>query len=337
MKMKLHQFEMRLRRPFTISRETRTVQPIVVVELCESELTGLGAATQNAYYGTTVTSITQDLERVRKAVESHMLEDPAEFWNELEPHLAGDRFAQCALDEAAWDLWGKKLGRPLHQIWGSFATERPPTCYTLGIDPIDVMIEKMNEMPNWPIYKVKLGTKDDVAIMRALREHTDAKLLVDANCGWTVEETITNACALKELQVEFVEQPLPADDWKGMQRVRDESPLPIMADESCVVAQDIDRCSKVFDGVNIKLVKCGGLTPARRMIDRARELGLKTMVGCMTESVIGISAAAQLLPQLDYADMDGPLLLRDDVATGVRIDQGRIEWANENGCGAQWV
>ena len=188
------------------------------------------------------------------------------------------------------------------------------------------MVAKMQEFPGWPIYKIKLGTANDLEIVRALRGHTDAVFRVDANCGWGAEEAIRNSAALKELGVEFIEQPLPPDDWEGMKAVYAKSALPVVADESCQTEPDVDRCSGYFHGVNVKLVKCGGLTPARRMIAQAKQLGLKTMVGCMTETSVGISAIAQLLPMLDYVDMDGALLLAKDIATGVTIDRGRVRF-----------
>jgi L-alanine-DL-glutamate epimerase-like enolase superfamily enzyme len=193
----------------------------------------------------------------------------------------------------------------------------------------------MNEMPDWPVYKIKLGTPNDLEIVRALRARTQSKFRVDANCGWTAEQTIANSRELVALGVEFIEQPLPADQWESMKRVHVESALPIIADESCIVPGDVDCCAGFFHGINIKLVKCGGLTPARRMIARARQLGLKVMVGCMTESTVGISAIAQLLPMLDYVDMDGALLLAKDIATGVTIEQGQCIYAKENGSGVQ--
>jgi L-alanine-DL-glutamate epimerase-like enolase superfamily enzyme len=195
------------------------------------------------------------------------------------------------------------------------------------------MVAKMNEFPGWPIYKIKLGTDRDLEIVRELRKHTQATFRVDANCGWTAEQTIAFAPELKKLGVEFIEQPLKADLWDDLRRVRENSALPIIADESCIVESDVARCHGVFHGVNIKLVKCGGLTPARRMIAEARKLGLSVMVGCMTESTVGISAIAQLLPLLDYVDMDGAVLLAEDVAQGVRLERGRCIYPETPGHG----
>ena len=249
--------------------------------------------------------------------------------------LGDHPFAQCALDEAAHDLWGKRQGKPLHQLWGLSTQTCPQSNFTIGIDKIDVMIEKLKEAPGWPIYKIKLGTPDDLEIVRRLRAETDAVFRVDANCGWTADQTIENSMQLEELGVEFIEQPLPAESWDQMQRVVHESALPIIADESCIVEADVEKCSGYFHGINIKLMKCGGLTPARRMIGQARELGLKVMVGCMTESTVGISAIAQLLPLLDYVDMDGAALLAQDIATGATVERGVCHFPDEPGCGVR--
>jgi L-alanine-DL-glutamate epimerase-like enolase superfamily enzyme len=159
---------------------------------------------------------------------------------------------------------------------------------------------------------------------------------IDANTAWTAGQTIENSKALATLGVEFLEQPLPAEDWDGMAEVFQESALPVIADESCIVELDVDHCHGFFHGINVKLTKCGGLTPGRRMIQRAKALGMKTMVGCMTESSVGISAIAQLLPMLDYVDMDGAVLLDRDVATGIRLDKGVVVYPEENGTGVRF-
>ena len=215
------------------------------------------------------------------------------------------------------------MGKPLYEIWGTKIDHYPTTNYTIGIADIDTMIAKMKEKP-WPIYKIKLGTENDVQIIKELRKHTKAVFRIDANCAWTVKETIANAPQLKELGVEFLEQPLEANDWEGMETVIHHCELPIIADESCIVEADVGKCGLHFNGINIKLTKCGGLTPALRMIKKAKSMGLKVMVGCMTESSVGISAIAQLLPQLDYVDMDGAMLLKEDIADGIRINKGGI-------------
>jgi L-alanine-DL-glutamate epimerase-like enolase superfamily enzyme len=195
------------------------------------------------------------------------------------------------------------------------------------------MVAKMKEFAGWPIYKIKLGTPDDPAIVRELRRHTDAVFRVDANTAWTVAQTLAFAPEMKDLGVEFIEQPLPRDDWDGMQQLRDRCCLPLMADESCQTEDDVTRCAASFDGINIKLTKAGGMTPARRMITQARNLGLKVMVGCMNESTVGISAIGQLLPLLDYVDMDGAVLIATDIADGVKLDHGIARFPDTPGNG----
>jgi L-alanine-DL-glutamate epimerase-like enolase superfamily enzyme len=181
-----------------------------------------------------------------------------------------------------------------------------------------------------------VGTADDIAIVKALRENTDAILRADANAAWNVETALELIPQLKELGVELVEQPLAKDDWEGMRILYKESVLPLFADESCVFENDVEKCKDHFHGINIKLTKCSGITPALRMIKKARELDLKLMIGCMNESTIGSAAIAHLLPFVDYADMDGPLLLEEDVATGIGYDYGKIIYSDEPGLGMKY-
>jgi len=335
MKLTLHRFDLRLKHPFTIARGTTVMQPVVVVELEQNGVRGYGETPETLYYGATVANILDAVERVRGQIESAVLDDPAALWQSLYPSLSDARYAICAIDIAAHDLWGKLHERPVWKLWGLDLQHCPLTDVTIGIDTIDVMVQKLHEFPGWPIYKIKLGTPHDLEIVQALRQHTQAVFRVDANCAWDADEAICNATAMKPLGVEFIEQPLPPDRWDDMQRVFRDSPLPIIADESCQTEDDIERCAACFHGINIKLIKCGGLTPARRMIAEAKQNGLKTMVGCMTESTVSTSAIAQLLPLLDYVDMDGTLLLADDIASGVRIEAGRVIYPEENGCGVR--
>ena len=335
MKLRLHAFDLPLKHTFTISRESIDVQPTLIVELERDGQRGYGEATANNYYGFSIEAMSAAIESLRPTLENAAWNEPGELWSQLQPHLADNPFALCAIDQAAHDLWGKLRGQPVYKLWGLTLDRVPPSNYTIGIDTPERMVAKLNEMPGWPVYKIKLGTDRDIEIVRHLREHTDATFRVDANCGWTAEQTLAYAPQLQQLGVEFIEQPLKADRWDDMRRIVGQSPLPIIADESCIVEADVDRCAGAFHGVNIKLVKCGGLTPARRMIARARELGLKVMVGCMTESTVGISAIAQLLPLLDYVDMDGAVLLAKDIATGVRVDRGICHWPAENGAGVR--
>ncbi|RIV27105.1 dipeptide epimerase [Fibrisoma montanum] len=337
MQLLFHRFDLRLRHTFTIAHDSRDVQPTLIVELRDGMVRGFGEATATRYYGVTIDGMIDALTAIQEQIETYALTDPAQFWADMQPHLANNPFALCALDQAAWDLWAKRQQKPLYQLWNLDPLRSPLTNYTIGLDTPERMVQKLEEWP-WPLYKIKLGRpQTDVLTVAELRRHSNARFRVDANCGWTADDTIQKAQALNELDVEFIEQPLPAADWDGARQVFEQSVLPIIADESCIVESDVDRCAGYFHGVNIKLTKCGGLTPARRMIARARELGLRVMVGCMTESSVGISAIAQLLPLLDYADLDGALLIANDPATGVTFNSGRVVYASENGTGVKLI
>jgi len=330
-------FDLNTRHPFTIARGTTAVQRTLVAELEEDGVRGYGESNAIAFYGATREGMTATLESVRGRLESRRLADPAALWEELDPRLSGNRFAQSALDQAAWDLWGKLRGAPVWKLWDLTIDRCPPTDYTLGIDAIEQMLARLREMPGFPVYKIKLGTPRDLEVIRVLRQATDATFRVDANCAWTAEETIEKSHVLKDLGVEYIEQPLPRDEWQAMETVYRRSALPIIADESSQTEADVPRCEGLFHGINVKLGKCGGLTPGKRMLEDARRRGLKTMIGCFTESSVGISAVAQLLPLVDYADLDGALILAEDLAAGVTVDRGRVIFPAENGCGVRWL
>jgi L-alanine-DL-glutamate epimerase-like enolase superfamily enzyme len=333
MKLLYHTFDLHLKHTFTIAHDSRDIQQTLVVQLVEGDLSGLGEATANPYYGITIDNMIAALESVRDIVEKGDYQSAEELWNLAHAALSSNPFAQCALDEAAHDYFAKKNNKKLYENWGLALENIPLTNFTIGIDTVEKMVSKMQELP-WPIYKIKLGTADDLRIVQELRKNTDAIFRVDANCAWSAEQTISFAPKLKELGVEFIEQPLPADDREGMKRVFAESALPVIADESCIVEKDVKNCHGLFHGVNIKLTKCGGPTAARRMISEAKSLGMNTMVGCMTETSVGISSIAHLLPLLDYVDMDGSLLIKNDPAEGVTFDFGKVIFPERNGSGA---
>ncbi|MEC7771306.1 MAG: dipeptide epimerase [Bacteroidota bacterium] len=334
MQIALKKYTLQLAHTFTISRESRDEQDTLIVCLSLDGKTGYGEATSNPYYKITLEGMMAEIEAVRDQIENYDFDSPENFYEFL-ASLDLHKFTLCALDLAANDLYGKLKGKPLYELWGTTTEKYPMTNYTIGIDTIEKMVAKLQEKP-WPLYKIKLGTPDDVAIVRELRKHTDSIFRIDANTAWTAEETIKNAPLLKELGVEFLEQPLKADDWEGMSLVKAQSVLPVIADESCIIESDVEQCGPYFHGINIKLTKCGGLTPARRMIKKGRELGLQLMVGCMTESTVGISAIAQLLPQLDYVDMDGAMLLKGDIAKGVEIlENGKVIFPKLPGSGIE--
>jgi len=318
--------------PFTISKGTKTHQPSLIVQLENRGLYGYGEAPAITYYNIPVEKMIEDLERKKLFVEKFAFTDPERYWHYLHHLYPQNNFLVCALDIAAWDLYGKIRQQPLYKLWGLDIEKAPPTDYTIGIDTIDKMVQKMQEKP-WPVYKIKVGTDQDIAIVSALRKHTDAVFRVDANAAWTVDEALEKIPALKDLGVELVEQPLAKDDWAGMKRLFDQSPLPLIADESCVTEEDVQKCHGHFHGINIKLTKCSGITPARRMITNARSLNMQVMIGCMNESTIGSAAIAHLAPLLDYVDMDGPLLLAEDSATGLQFDYGKVICSDQPGLG----
>jgi len=325
-------YRLDLKHPFTTSRYTVEIQNTVIVCISNGTIFGYGEATVNPYYGSTVEKLQASINKVKYDIEKAFGMHPNDLWLQLEPKLKDDYFALCAIDCAYWDFYAKLNNRTLRSFWNSDTEIIPKSNYTIGIDTIDIMKQKMLETP-WPIYKVKLGTKQDVTIISELRKITSAIFRIDANCAWTVNETLKNAIKLKELGVEFIEQPLKSSDWEGMKVLKEKSVLPIIADESCLRLEDIENCAEGFHGINIKLMKCGGITPALKMIDKARELGLKVMAGCMAESTVGISNLAQIAPLLDYIDTDGAMLIENDTAKGIELDYGKIIFSKENGSG----
>ncbi len=325
-----------LRHPFTTAHGTLTAKHNLLVELLAGGVSGYGeAAPSLAYPAHGVAAIRTAIEGARADIEAAEMTEPAALWERLAPSLGAHPFAQAAVDMAAHDLWGKLLGKPVWQLWGLSLARLPVSNFTIGLDTPERMVAKLHEAAGWPVYKIKLGGPDDLAVLRSLRRETDAPFRVDANTGWTAEQTLAFAPELSALGVEFIEQPLPVEDWAGMARVFRECPLPVIADESCQTEADVSRCAECFDGVNVKLVKCGGLTPARRVIAAARARGLRVMAGCMIESSIAISALAQLLPLLDAVDMDGAALLASDPAEGVRVEKGVAYFPDAAGLGVR--
>ncbi len=333
MKLTYHTFNLKFRHPFTISRGTKTHQPTLVVQLEHLGHVGYGEAPANAFYDVTVEHMVHDLERKKRMVEGFALTEPDRWWHYLHHLFPQNSFLVCALDMAGWDLYGKMKNLGLHRLFSLEQKAPAITDYTIGIDSIEGMLAKMYEKP-WPVYKIKLGTPHDVEIIKMLRENTAAPLRVDANAAWTAAEALQKLGAFEKLAVEFVEQPLAKADWDGMKTVFGASSIPLFADESCVAESDVAKCLGHFHGINIKLTKCSGITPALRMIKEARMLGLQVMVGSMNESTVGSAALAHLLPFVDFADADGPLLLEEDVATGLTYkEDGHIEVNNAPGLG----
>ncbi|MDA0313850.1 MAG: dipeptide epimerase [Bacteroidetes bacterium] len=321
---------------FTIAHQSREEQETLIVTLKEDGIYGLGESSTNPFYGITLENMQQPLELFRPVIQGGNWSSPTELWELGKEMFQSNPFAQCALDQAAWDLFTKKRGQKLYEYLGLSPRHIPTTNFTIGIDTVERMCAKLREV-DWPIYKIKLGTTQDIEIVRELRKNTNSIFRVDANCAWTVDQAISYSEELATLGVEFIEQPLEKDNLDGMSEVFTYSKLPLIADESCISEEDVQKCKGRFHGVNIKLVKAGGITPALRMIQNAKSLGMKTMVGCMTESSVGISAIAHIAPLLDYVDMDGAMLLSKDPAKGVRIFPEEVLFPEGPGIGAELI
>lgn len=332
MKLKYKSFNLQFKHPFTISRGTKTHQPTLIVELEHFGIKGYGEAPAISYYNIPVEKMIEDLEAKKIFLEKFSFTEPERFWHYCHHLFPANSFLVCALDIAGWDLYGKMKRKKLYDLWELDISKNPLTDFTIGIDAINVMTDKMKETP-WPIYKIKLGTEHDIEIITELRKHTSSIIRIDANAAWKANEALEKIIALKNLGVELIEQPLAKDDWEGMKFLFEKSPLPLFADESCVAESDVEKCYHHFHGINIKLTKCGGITPAKRMIAKARELNMQVMAGSMNESSVGTAAVGHLLPLLDFVDMDGPLLLAEDIGEGIKFNYGKFIYGEGNGLG----
>jgi L-alanine-DL-glutamate epimerase-like enolase superfamily enzyme len=326
--------ELPFKYPFTISKGSKTLQPILFVELEYFGFKGYGEAPAISYYNIPIEKMVADLEKKKSFIEKFAFSDPERFWHFLHHLFPDNSFLVCALDMAGWDLFGKMKRKQLYKIWNLEISNAPLTDYTIGIDSAEIMVKKMKEMP-WPIYKIKVGFEGDVEIIAALRKHTDALFRLDANAAWSLETAVEKIALLKEFGVAFIEQPLAKDNWDEMKILYHYAELPLFADESCVAESDVKKCVGHFHGINIKLTKCGGITPAKRMIQLARELDLKIMIGCMNESSIGTAAIAQLAPLVDYIDNDGTLLQTEQFGLGISFDYGKMIYTNGDGLGVK--
>lgn len=336
LQVKYYPFELAFKYPFTTYKGTKTHQPVLVVVLATRGVFGLGEVGAISYYDVTIENMMAELDAKRQSIERYAMTNPERFWHFLHHLMPGQNFLMAALDIAAWDLFAKTRGKPLYKVLGLNWEHTPITDYTIGIDTEEEMLRKLKENP-WPLYKVKMGRPDDIDIVRSIRNNTNAAIRVDANEGWSFDEAKKILPELMQLGVQMVEQPLHRSATEEQKELKAISPLPLYADESCREEKDVRACAEGFHGVNIKLTKCGGITPALRMIDEAKKLGLKTMVGAMCESTIGSAAIAHLLPLLDEVDADGPLLLKEDVATGLDYNNGVVSLSGEPGLGVRFA
>ena len=334
MELRYYPYELQLQHTFTVSSYSRTTTPGVQVEIDYQGYTGYGEASMPPYLGQSVESVTAFLPKVnlRQFSDPFCLEDILAYVDSLSP---GDSAAKAAVDIALHDLVGKMLGAPWYRIWGYNPTKATSTTFTIGIDTPEVVKEKTLECKDrFNILKVKVGTASDKEMITTIRSVTDLPIAVDANQGWTDRfRALDMIYWLREHGVKLVEQPLPVNQVEDLAWLRERSPLPIIGDESVQGLDDVRRAVGLFDGINIKLMKCGGLRNAHKMVDLARGLGLKVMLGCMTETSCAVTAAAQLSPAVDFADLDGNLLISNDPFDGVGLSEGKLVLPDRPGIG----
>jgi L-Ala-D/L-Glu epimerase len=335
LRMEIEVLELRTKHPFIIARGGQSDYRTVWVRLKDGDGNeGWGEAAPTKFYGETTETVLAALD----TYGAHLPDDPFDLeeaerrWEEL---LHRNPAARAALSSALHDLVGQRLGVPLYRLWGLDPTKAPRSTFTIGIDQPEKMRAKVREAEQYPILKIKLGTDRDVEILRTIRDTTDREIRVDANCGWTLKQTVRMLPVLEEFGVTVLEQPLPADQLDGLGEIRRRADIPVIADESCETAADIPPLVGKVDGINIKLAKCGSLREAIRMIAIARAHGMTVMVGCMIESSIGITAAAHFTPLVDIVDLDGAALLADDPFVGAAIDGGQVSLPAGPGLGVR--
>ena len=329
---------LRTKNPFVITRGANSEYRVVRITVTAADgSSGWGEAAPSKFYGETADTVVQVLPILAKAIEGMDGWSLEAMEHALARAIRFNGSARAGVSAALHDLVGKRLGVPLFKLWGLDPAASPPTSFTISIAPDEETLRaRVAEAQQYPVLKLKLGTKWDERIVRVVRDLAPNKVLrVDANAGWTPKSTLRIMPLLQELGVEFVEQPLPPGDIDGLRFVRERSSLPIIADESCLVSGDIPKLAGVVDGINIKLAKCGGLREALRMISTARAHDMLVMAGCMVESSLGITAAAQFAPLLDCADYDGAALVSNDPYVGATIDGGVIRLPEGAGLGVE--
>ena len=324
--------DLRLTTPFRISRGVQNVASNAIVQINFNGHTGYGEAAPDEFYGENVETVLSCISQFA----GNLGDDPfviEDILNNLEHIIRLNPSAKASVDMALYDLVGKLLGVPVYKLLGLNPAHSAYTSFTLGIDSPTNMAKKALLARDYPILKVKVGTKNDIAMLDAIREVSSAAIRVDANAGWTPKEAIKTINALVPYNIEFVEQRTSPGDYTGLKLIRENVPLPIIADESCITVEDIPRIAECVDGVNIKLMKCGGLRHALKMIHVARAHHLRVMIGCMIESSLAITAAAHITPLVDYADLDGHLLIDNDPYVGVSVVNGKLILPDEPGLG----
>lgn len=325
MKMKFFPYELQLKHVFTVASYSRTTTPDVQVEIEYEGVTGYGEASMPPYLGQTVESVMAFLKRVNleQFDDPFQLEDILAYVDSLSP---GDAAAKAAVDIALHDLVGKLMGAPWYKIWGLNKEKTPSTTFTIGIDTPDVVREKTREVAGqFNILKVKLGRDNDKEMIETIRSVSSLPIAIDANQGWKDKHYALDMIHwLKEKGIVMIEQPMPKEQLDDIAWVTQQSPLPIFADESLQRLSDVAGLSGAFTGINIKLMKCTGMREAWKMVTLAHALGMRVMVGCMTETSCACSAAAQFSPAVDFADLDGNLLIANDRFKGMEVINGKV-------------
>ena len=334
LKLSFEPYELQLRHTFTVSSYSRKTTPGVQVRIDYEGFTGYGEASMPPYLGQTVESVTSFLSRadLSQFRDPFRLEEILAYVDSLSP---GDGAAKAAIDIALHDLVGKLIGQPWWRLWGLDPSKAPDTTFTIGIDTPEVVREKTRECADrFNILKVKVGLDNDKEMIRTIREVADLPLAVDANQGWTDrEQALDEIHWLKENGIVMVEQPMAKERLDDNAWITERSPLPIFADEAIQRLADIPSIKGAYHGINIKLMKCTGMREAWKMVNYARAEGMKVMVGCMTETSCAVSAAAQLSPAVDFADLDGNLLITNDLFKGMEVIGGKITLSDAPGIG----
>ncbi len=326
--------DLRLSTPFRISRGVQNVASNAIVQINFNGHTGYGEAAPDEFYGENVETVLACISQFA----GNLGDDPfviEDILNNLEHIIRLNPSVKASVDMALYDLVGKLLGVPVYKLLGLNPAHSAYTSFTLGIDSPTNMAKKAFLARDYPILKVKVGTKNDIAIIDAIREVSPATIRVDANAAWTPKEAIKTINALAPYNIEFVEQPTSPRDLFGLKLIRENVSVPIIADESCVTVEDIPKVAECVDGINIKLMKCGGIRHALKMIHVARAHHLQVMIGCMIESSLAITAAAHITPLVDYADLDGHLLIDNDPYDGVTVVNGKLVLPDRPGLGVQ--
>lgn len=331
--LKYYPYELKLRHSFNLAAMSRTSTPGVQVEITIDSVTGYGEASMPPYLGETTESVVKFLSQINPERLSNpfAMEDIHAYMDSL---AAGNHAAKAAVDIALHDLTGKLMGRPWYAIYGLNPEQAPCTSYTVSNDTPEELKRKLAEAEPYRIIKVKMGVPGDKELIETIRKTTDRPICVDVNQGWeTPQEALDNILWLADKNVLFVEQPLNKIDMEGHRWLKARSPLPIIADEAVQTLEDVPLLADAYDGINIKLMKCGGLHEAHKMATVAKSLGMKVMIGCMTETSCAVSAAAQLAPMADWVDLDGNLLIANDIFDGIKIIDGKVTLPSTPGIG----